>query len=139
MAAIVHALLCSVALRSRLISLSVSPNSDKSGQQSLYPDGNSDRHQNLIICSSGHSQPSLKISCKSVQKFLDKVADKQTNRQTNKQTHKRRRKHNLLGEDNKYIGLLAATLWWFTAAQKTPKNTSFWGHPAPRGRTAPIF
>ena len=22
---------------------------------------------------------------------------------------------------------------------KTPKNTSFWGHPAPRGRTAPIF
>ena len=22
---------------------------------------------------------------------------------------------------------------------KTLKNTSFWGHPAPRGRTAPIF
>jgi len=22
---------------------------------------------------------------------------------------------------------------------KTPKNTSFWGHPAPRGRTAPVF
>jgi len=22
---------------------------------------------------------------------------------------------------------------------KTPKNTSFLGHPAPRGRTAPIF
>jgi len=132
MAAIVHALLCSVALRSRLISLSVSPNSDESGKQSLYPDGDPDRHQT-------HCQPYLKLSCKSVQKFLDKVADKQTNRQTNKQTHKRRRKHNLLGEDNKYIGLLAATLWWFTAAQKTPKNTSFWGHPAPRGRTAPIF
>jgi len=22
---------------------------------------------------------------------------------------------------------------------KTPKNTVFWGHPTPRGRTAPIF
>ena len=22
---------------------------------------------------------------------------------------------------------------------KTPKNASFWGHPAPRGRTAAIF
>ena len=42
-----------------------------------------DRHQNLIICSMVHCQPSLKISCKSVQKFLGKVANRQTNRQTN--------------------------------------------------------
>ena len=30
-------------------SLSVSPNSDESGKQFLYPDGYPDRHQNLII------------------------------------------------------------------------------------------
>jgi len=41
-----------------------------------------DRHQNLIICSLAHCQPSLKISHKSVQKFLRKVADRQTNRET---------------------------------------------------------
>ena len=34
-----------------------------------------DRHQNLIIC----CQPSLKISSKSVRKFLHEVANKQTN------------------------------------------------------------
>jgi len=40
-----------------------------------------DRHQNLNICSLVHCQPSMKISCKSVRKFLRKVAltDKQTN------------------------------------------------------------
>jgi len=36
-------------------------------------------HQNLIICSLAHCQPSLKISCKSVWKFLCKVANRQTN------------------------------------------------------------
>ena len=34
----------------------------------------SDRHQNLIVCLLIHCQPSLKISCKSVRKFLRKVA-----------------------------------------------------------------
>jgi len=34
---------------------------------------------------------------------------------------------------------LAATLWWFTAAPKPLKIQVFGGHPAPRGRTAPIF
>jgi len=38
-----------------------------------------DRHQNLIICSLANCQPSLKISCKSIWKFLCKVADKHTN------------------------------------------------------------
>jgi len=43
-----------------------------------------DCHQNLIICSLAHCQPSLKSSPKSVQKlFLRKVANRQTNRQTN--------------------------------------------------------
>jgi len=37
-----------------------------------------DRHQNVIICSLAHCQPSLKISCKSVEKFLCKVANRQT-------------------------------------------------------------
>jgi len=41
-----------------------------------------DRNQNLIICSLAHCLPSLKISCKSVRKFLRKVADRQTNRHT---------------------------------------------------------
>jgi len=45
-----------------------------------------DRHQNLIICSLAHCQPSLKISCKSVWKFLRKVANRQTNRQTTTKT-----------------------------------------------------
>jgi len=39
------------------------------------------RHQNLNICSLAHCQPFLKISCKSVQKFLHKVPNRQTNRQ----------------------------------------------------------
>ena len=38
-----------------------------------------DRHQNLIICSLAHCQPSLKILCKFVSKFLRKVANRQTN------------------------------------------------------------
>jgi len=57
---------------------SVSPNSDESGKQYLYTDSDSDRRQNLIICSLAHCQPSLKISCKSVWKFLRKVANRQT-------------------------------------------------------------
>jgi len=40
-----------------------------------------DHHQNLIICSMAHCQPSLKISCKSIQKFLRKVANRQTDKQ----------------------------------------------------------
>jgi len=40
-----------------------------------------DRHQNLVICSLAHWQPSLKISCKSIWKFLRKVANRQTNKQ----------------------------------------------------------
>ena len=28
---------------------------------------------------------------------------------------------------------------WFTAAPKPLKIQVFWGHPAPRGRAAPIF
>jgi len=42
-----------------------------------------DHHQNLIICSLAHCQPSLKISCKSLPKLLRLVANRQTNRQTN--------------------------------------------------------
>jgi len=44
---------CTAALRtaqcSRLIPLSVSPTSDESGKQSLYPDGDPDRHQNRLF------------------------------------------------------------------------------------------
>ena len=75
-----HALHCSDANSSRLIPLSVSPNPQK---QSLYPDGDKDRHQNLTVCSLANCQRSLKISYKSVPKFLRKVANRQTNRQAN--------------------------------------------------------
>jgi len=54
-----------------------SRNSDESEKQSLYPDGDPDRHQNLIIRSLAHCQHSLKISCKSVWKFLQKAANRQ--------------------------------------------------------------
>jgi len=91
---LVHALHCRVAQHSRLIPLSMSPNSDESGKQSLYPDCDPDRHQNLIICSSAHYQPSLNISCKCVWKFLHKVANKQTEKETDK-VDKHRQKHNL--------------------------------------------
>jgi len=53
-----------------------------------------ERHQNLVICALAHCQPSLKVSCKSVQTFLRKVANGQTNRQ--------RRLHILLGGGNIY-------------------------------------
>jgi len=59
-----------------------------------------DHHQNLIICSLSHCQPSLKISCKSVWTFLREVANRQTDKQTNRQTNKQRRLHNLLGGGN---------------------------------------
>jgi len=42
-----------------------------------------DHHQNLNNCSLANCQPSLKISCKSVRKFLRKVGNRQTNKQTN--------------------------------------------------------
>ena len=50
-----------------------------------------DRHQNFIICSFAHCQPSLKIPCKSVRKFLRRQAE---------QTDKQRRLHILLGGGN---------------------------------------
>ena len=47
---------------------------------SLHPDGDPDRHQNLIICSLAHCQPFLKILYKSVRKFF--CAKLLTDRQT---------------------------------------------------------
>jgi len=40
--------------------------------------------QNVMRSSYGHSTPSLKISCKSVQPFSRNVADKETNKETKK-------------------------------------------------------
>jgi len=50
------------------------------------PTHSSELTQNLIRLSHGHSTPSLKISCKSVQPFSCNVADKERNKQTKKQT-----------------------------------------------------
>ena len=92
-----HAVHCSVAQCSRLIPLSVSPNSDKSGKQSLYPDGDRDRHQNLIVCSFAQCHFFLKIHANPFGSFCAKLlTDKQTDRQTDKQ----RREHNLGGANN---------------------------------------
>jgi len=44
--------------------------------------------QNLIRSSHGHSTPSLKISCKSVQPFCRNLADKETNKETNKERNR---------------------------------------------------
>ena len=44
--------------------------------------------QNLIRSSHGHSTPSLKISCKSVQPFSRNLADKETKKQRKKETKK---------------------------------------------------
>jgi len=43
---------------------------------------------NLIRSSRGHSTPSLKISCKSVQPFSRNLADKETNQEINKQRNR---------------------------------------------------
>jgi len=59
-------------------------NSDKSGKQSLYADGDADRYQNSTICSLVHCQASLKISSKSVWKFLHKFANRQDKQTTMK-------------------------------------------------------
>jgi len=45
--------------------------------------------QNLIRSSYGHSTPSLKISCKSVQPFSRNVADKETKKQTKKEIERK--------------------------------------------------
>jgi len=47
--------------------------------------GFSDLTQNLIRLSHGHSAPSLKISCKSVQLFSRNLANKETNKQRYKE------------------------------------------------------
>jgi len=47
----VHADLCSVAQRSRLIPLFVSANNNEARKQFLYPDGDPNCYQNLIVCS----------------------------------------------------------------------------------------
>jgi len=58
-----------VSMSSRFISVNHFPylpvvtNPEK---KSLYPDGDPDRHQNLITCSLAHCQPSLKISYKAL-------------------------------------------------------------------------
>ena len=70
------------------VQLSLCCNGIKSGKRFLYPDGDPDRHQDLICCSSA----SQKISCTSVWKFLRKVADKQTD--------KHQGKHILVGGGN---------------------------------------
>jgi len=46
--------------------------------------GFSELAKNVIRSSNGHSTPSLKVSCKSVQPFSRNLANKETSKQTNK-------------------------------------------------------
>ena len=63
------------------------------------PDSDPNHSQNLITSFFYHFGHILKISSKSIHKFLIYLVHKQTNRRTDKP----RRKHNLLGEGKKYI------------------------------------
>ena len=72
----------------------------KSFKKILDPDCYPDHPQNLISSSSSHFRHFLKISSKSVNKFLSYAANKQTHKQTNKGCQKR----NLLS-GGKYYGL----------------------------------
>jgi len=53
--------------------------------------------QNLIRLSHGHSTPSLKISCKSVQPFSRNVADKETKKESKKEIARKQYPAPLLG------------------------------------------
>jgi len=62
----------------------VSPNIDESGKQSLYPDGDPDRHQNLTSCSLVNCQPSLKFHAYLFGSFCTMLLiNKQTNNDEN--------------------------------------------------------
>jgi len=60
-------------------------NSDESGKQSLYPESDPYRHQNLLTCSLAHCQPSPKMSCKSIRNFscAKLLTDRQTHTHNN--------------------------------------------------------
>jgi len=63
-------------------------------KQSLYPDGDPDRHQNLIICSWARCQmPTFRENFMQIRSEFIAYICQQTERQANKQ----RQKHNHLG------------------------------------------
>jgi len=81
----VHALHCSVAQRSWLIPLSVSTNSDESGKQSLYSEGDQNQHQNLIFFHWPIANLALKCHANPFGSFCAKLL---RNRQTDKRINK---------------------------------------------------
>jgi len=82
----------------------------------LYPD----RHQKLIVRSLVHCQPSLKISRKSVWKFLRKVSNKQTNRRTMTITYPPpRRWQTVILDKNRKPACWAPTSIWKTCSTFT--------------------
>jgi len=115
---------CSVAQRSRLIPLSVSPNSDESWEQSLYPDGDPYRHQTLIICSLAHCQTSLKISYKSVLEFLRKVVSRQTDKQRRKHIEGKVRHCNKFSDECSHS--VFAPVWFTISSLRTDQEKVIW-------------
>ena len=64
--------------------MSASPSSDESGKQSLYPDGDPDRHQNLITVHWPIANLPWKFHGNRSEVFCAKLlTDKQTDKQTN--------------------------------------------------------
>jgi len=84
-----------------------------------------DCHQNVIICSMVRCQPFLKISRKSIWKFLRKVANKQT-------TDKQRQKHIFLGSGNYKNWIHYSMTLYISIAFSALMLIAWWqeGHPA---------
>jgi len=66
--------------------------------------GFSELTKNVIRSSHGHSTPSLKISCKSVQPFSRNLANKEATKETNKQTKKQRNQSKTIPRPPMYQG-----------------------------------
>ena len=80
---------------------------------------------NLIGSSHGHSTPSLKISCKSVQPFYRNVADKETKKQTKKEIERKQYPvpYRGWGNDTDVFGLINHYIKWFVFYRNLQKKT----------------
>jgi len=84
-ARVTSAVIWRISISSRFMSVKhfpyLLPNSDGSGKQLLYPDGDPDRHRNLIVCLLARCQPSWKFHANPFGSFCLSVSN--FNRQTN--------------------------------------------------------
>jgi len=87
--------------------------------------------QNWIRSFHGHSAPSLKISCKSVQPFSRNLANKETNKQRKKDINKERNRSKTIPRPPIYRGrgnyllcptLNGKTIWWYVYSHNGVNN-----------------